>query len=361
MTDWLSSMSQEFEYYTVDPGTWKDVRKLNEVTSSTINRDLSNDTLGSATIDMTEYIGEEYVRIYLVTVQNGIRERYPLGTFLVQTPSFSFDGKVSSYSLDAYTPLLELSENPPALGYSLNEGDNIMDRAYLICRDHARAPVVKAVSEDTLYSDFVSNTNDTWLTFVKDLIANANFEFGLDETGRILFNPKQDVSSLQAVWTYDDSNSSILYPEVSIDQDVYGIPNVVEVIYSDSKRIMYATARNDNPNSIVSTVSRGREILYRDTNPTFSGTPSQKILDEYAQRLLKEQSSLNCSLSYKHGYCPVRLGDCVRLNYARANINGVRAKVISQSITCEPGCPVTEKASFKVDLLEGVMAGGAAS
>lgn len=353
MTDWLSSMTQEFEYYTVDPGTWREVRKLTEVTSSTINRDLSNDTLGSATIDTTEYIGEEYVRIYLVTVQNGLRERYPLGTFLVQTPSFSFDGMVNDFSLDAYTPLLELNENPPPLGYSLRKGDNIMENAYLICRDHMRGPVIKAVSDDTLYDNFVSNTNDTWLTFVKDLIANANFELGLDEMGRLVFNPKQRVAALSPVWTYDDSNSSILYPELSVDQDIYGVPNVVEVVYSTATTLMYARAVNDDPNSIVSTVSRGREILYRETSPMFSGTPTQKLLDDYAAQLLKEKSALEFSIKYKHGYCPVRVGDCVRLNYDRAGITGVKAKVTSQSIDCTPGCQVSETATYSINLWEG--------
>ena len=353
MTDWLSSMTQEFEYYTVDPGTWREVRKLTEVTSSTINRDLSNDTLGSATIDTTEYIGEEYVRIYLVTVQNGLRERYPLGTFLVQTPSFSFDGMVNDFSLDAYTPLLELNENPPPLGYSLRKGDNIMENAYLICRDHMRGPVIKAVSDDTLYDNFVSNTNDTWLTFVKDLIANANFELGLDEMGRLVFNPKQRVAALSPVWTYDDSNSSILYPELSVDQDIYGVPNVVEVVYSTATTLMYARAVNDDPNNIVSTVSRGREILYRETSPMFSGTPTQKLLDDYAAQLLKEKSALEFSIKYKHGYCPVRVGDCVRLNYTRSGITGVKAKVTSQSIDCTPGCQVSETATYSINLWEG--------
>ena len=54
MTDWLSSMQQTFEYYTVDPGTWKDDKKLDNVKSCTISRDLGTETLGSATIEVTE-------------------------------------------------------------------------------------------------------------------------------------------------------------------------------------------------------------------------------------------------------------------------------------------------------------------
>ena len=343
-------MSQTFEYYTVDPGTWRDISKLEFVKSSTITRDSDAETLGSATFDVTNALGECYVRTYLITNQNGVNERFPLGTFLVQTPSTSFDGKVSSGSLDAYTPLLEIKENPPPLGYSILKDENIMRNAYVIAREHARAPIVEAISSDTLSFNFVANTDDTWLTFLQDLIANAKYEFALDEMGRILFSPKQDTASLQPVWTFDDSNSSILYPDVSIDRDLYGIPNVVEVVYSNGGDYYYSRVVNDDSNSPTSTVNRGREIIKRVTNLELSGIPSQSQVDEYATRLLKELSTIECSLGYMHGYCPVRLGDCVRLNYTRAGITDVKAKVVSQTIKCEPGCPVTEKAVFTTKL-----------
>lgn len=350
MIVWSSSMKQTFEYYTVDPGTWKDDKRIDNVKTCTINRDSDTETLGSATIDVTNTLGECYVRVYLVAVQNGVTERCPLGTFLVQTPSSSFDGKKRDVSMDAYTPLLELKESPPPLGYSILKNENIMDIAYRLCRDYARAPVVKTDCAETLYDDFVANTNDTWLTFVTDLIANAKYTFDLDELGRILFSPKQDTASLQPVYTYDDSNSSILYPEISMDHDLYGIPNVVEVVYSQGEDFFYARVVNDDENSPISTINRGREIIHRVTDPDVFGIPTQKQIEEYADLLLRELSCLEYTVSYTHGYCPVRVGDCVRLNYSRAGIVDIKARVISQSIKCEPGCPVTEKAVFTTKL-----------
>ena len=346
MADWLSSMQQTFEYYIVDPNSWKDIKRIDTVTSCTIERDEESDTLGSATIESTESLGECYIRVYLITIQNGVTEKHPLGTFLVQTPSISFDGKITNSSMDAYTPLIELKENPTPLGYSLSKDMNIMDMAYQLVRDNARAPVVKAICDKTLYYDFVSNTNDTWITFIRDLIANAKYRFSLDEMGRILFSPKQETASLQPVWTYDDGNSSILYPEITFDRDLYGIPNVVEVIYSNSNDYYYARVVNDDANSPTSIVNRGREILYRDTDPSLSGDPTENQIQEYAEKLLKELSSIECTITYSHGYCPVRIGDCVRFNYSRAGLIDIKAKVISQSITCRPGCEVTEKAVF---------------
>ena len=354
MANWLSSMQQTFEYYTVDPGTWKDKRLLTNIKSSSISRDANAGTLGSATVNTTEALGECYMRTYLITVQNGIKEKHALGTHLIQTPSVSFNGKVPDYSVDSYTPLLELKESMPLIGYTVPKDSNIMAIAYELVREHVRAPVIPAVCDKTIPYDFVASPEDTWLSFISDLIANAKYTLALDELGRILFSPKQEIASLAPVWTYDDSNSSILYPEISLDNDLYGIPNVVEVIYSNSSTAkttsLYSRVVNDDENSPVSTVNRGREIVYRDTNPSISGIPTQDMLNEYAASLLKGLSTLECTISYSHGYCPVRLGDCVRFNYKKIGLTDVKAKVISQDIECKPGCPVSEKAVFTTKL-----------
>lgn len=350
MADWLSSMQQTFEFYVVDPDTWYDVKKLDNIKSCTISRDADTETLGSATIDVTDSVGECYIRVYLITFQNGVTEKHPLGTFLVQTPSSSYNGKVRNVSMDAYTPLLELKESPPPIGYSLLKGTTIMDTAYRLVREHARAPVVEPKCDKTLYHDFVANTNDTWMSFLIDLVANAKYEFGLDEMGRIIFSPKQDTASLQPVWTYTDDNSSILHADISMNHDLYGIPNVVEVLYSNGGEQYFARVVNDDPNSPISTINRGREIIHRVINPDSIGNPTERQIDEYAKQLLRDLSSIEYTLSYTHGYCPVRLGDCVRLNYTKAGIIDIKAKVVSQSIKCVPGCPVTEKVVFTTKL-----------
>ena len=56
MPDWTKSMNQTFEYYIVDPNTWKDVKLLDNVKKCSITRDSESETLGSATIDITESV-----------------------------------------------------------------------------------------------------------------------------------------------------------------------------------------------------------------------------------------------------------------------------------------------------------------
>lgn len=350
MIDWTASMQQTFEYYIVDPGTWKDKQQIFNVLASTVNRDEGTETLGSASFDITESVGECYLRVYLVVNQNGVKGKFPLGTFLVQTPTSSFDGKVRRVSMDAYTPLLELKENLPPIGYFTAKDDNILDVAVGIVDDYTRAPIVVTKDEATIPYDFVSNTEDTWLSYVTDLIANAKYSLDLDEMGRILFSKKQDTASLQPVWTYTDDDASILYPEQEMDHDLYGIPNVVEVIYSKNYENYHVRVVNDDPNSPTSIINRGREITHRVTSPDVTGIPTLEQLQEYAEQLLRDLSTVEYSISYTHGYCPVRVGDCVRINSKRAGLTDIKARVVSQSINCIPGCPVSEKAVFTMKL-----------
>ena len=350
MPNWTKSMKQTFEYYIVDPYTWKDKESLTTVIDSRVDIDSESETRGSASFTTTTILGECYIRIYLITIQNGIKEKFPLGTYLVQTPSYSFDGKVMNVTLDAYTPLTELKENKPTIGYYIPKGTNVMDTAYNMVNDHSRCPVVKPNDSECLFYDFVAEQDDSWITYINDLINSVNYYIDLDELGRVIFKPKQRTETLQPTWIYTDDNSSILHPAVSLDNDLYGIPNIVEVIYSTDEYYIYSKVKNTDSDSPISIVNRGREVIHRVTDPDISGTPSQGKVDKYAEDLLKEMSSLQYSITYTHGYCPVKVGDCVLLNYKRVGLNNVKARVISQSISCIPGTPVEEKVIFTIKL-----------
>lgn len=348
--DWTKSMQQYFEYYKVDPYTWTDMEPLTNVVSSSISWDDNTDTKGSATINVHGEVEECYIRIYLIAVQNGIKYKEPLGTFLVQTPSQKFNGKYISETLDAYTPLTELKESYPPLGYSIPKDSLIMPIASQLTAENLRAPVVRSLVTEKLQENFIADINENWLEFLTPLISSAKFKFSLDPLGRILFAPVPDFASMQPVWSYNDDNSSILYPEIDLERDLYGIPNAVEIIYSVGSYYLYAKAINDDPDSPVSTVARGREIVYRETNPDLYGKPTEAQLGEYAVQTLRNLLSLEHTISYSHGYCPVRVGDCVELNYKRAGFNHIKAIVKSQNIECRPGCQVQETAVYTLNV-----------
>ena len=354
MPDWTRSMQQTFEFYKVDPSTWEDKEAVSTVTNCTITRDEEDETLGSASITCDEDLSDEYVRAYLVTVQDGERDKTPLGTHLYESPSRQYDGKRSYADQDGYSPLIELKEKNPPIGFSLARGNDILQQAGLIAAEKMRAPVVASSASRTLSGSFVSELSDNYLYFLQDLLALANYSFGIDALGNILFKPKQAIYNMKPVWEFNDDNSSILYPDVEMEKDLFDIPNVVEVIYSTpSGSYMYAKATNNSPKSIISTRNRGREVVYRETSPSLSGIVTQDTLKSYAVDLLRQMSSCEYKVRYTHGYCPVRLGDCVLLNYEAAGLIDIRAKVTRQIIRCESGCSVDETAIYTEQLWEG--------
>ena len=354
MPDWTASMQQTYEFYRIDPKTWGEVEKINCITEGNIEFDSSLETKSSASFNSTEVFEDQYIRPYLIVNQNNSVYRYPLGTYLCTAPGVSFTGKNKEISITGYSPLIELKEKLPPIGYSVFSGRKILNAAYTILFEQMRAPVVRGSDGTELDADFVANPNDTWLAFVTDLLANADYELGLDERGRVLFMPKQDPLSMSPRWTYSDDNSSILQPQISVDRDIYNVPNVVEVIYSkssnESNNTLSAVVKNDDVNSSVSIPSRGREVVYRESDPKINGSVTQARLEMYARNLLREKSSLEYKLTYTHGYCPVRVGDCVLLNYERAGLKNIRAKVISQRISLAPGCQVEETAVYSSKL-----------
>lgn len=124
----------------------------------------------------------------------------------------------------------------------------------------------------------------------------------------------------------------------------------MEVVYSTSTGYLYSRVENDDVDSPISVRNRGREVVHREIDPNFVGIPTQAILDEHARQLLRDLSCLEHTVTYTHGYCPVRIGDCVLLDYKRSGIQNVKAKVISQSIICETGCSVEETAVYTTQL-----------
>lgn len=348
MIDWTKSMQQTFDFYTVDPGTWRNVRPVTTVISGTVTYDLGNELIATASFETEEDLGECYLRPVLKCIQNGTTYEFPLGTFLTQSPESSFDGRLHKRRVDAYSPLIELKDKKPPFGYAALKDDPIMDLAYQLTDDNVRCPVVASFGDTkTLNDNFVSDfENDTWFSFVSDLLSNAKYHFELDELCRIMFAPDQKTASLRPVWTFDDGNSSILYPEITANRDLYGIPNVVEVLCSSGAGYKFYRAENRRPNSPVSIVNRGREIVHRVNNPSGLVSPDDDEIKDFAENLLETLSSSECTLNYKHGYCGTKVGQAVRLNYERAGIKNVVAKVISQSIELRPGATVTEKAVY---------------
>lgn len=361
--DWTKSMKQTYEFYIVNPVNGNNIKKLDTVISASVSRDITTDTQVSGSIEYDGELDEEYVRIYLVAEQGDEIEKIPLITMLCQTPSTSFNGKRKTTSITGYSPLIELQNVYPPLGYTIpsmamNPNTNLGELIPRICEDNMRMKVLTMpqdesmvrLTQQVLAQSYVSDPSRSWFDLVQDLLGMTSYRARVDELGKIFFEKTQPIAQMTPIYTFDSNNSSILSSDISIDRDLYGIPNVIEVIVTllDGSSIS-AVAINDDKNSAASTTSRGRKVVQRVINPDNLGKLSndsegKERAIEYANELLEQASTLEYKISYKHGYCGNNIGDCVRINYPQAGINNEKAYVVSQKIDCKTGCTVEETA-----------------
>ena len=366
--DWTKSMQQTFEFYTVDPNNWYDDQKLENIISCDLTHDLTSDKRGNASITVSEPLPECYIRTYLVVTQAGYMHKICLGTYLYMTSSDSFDGMKHNITMTGYTPMVELEEKLPPLGFHIvgitnrkhsSDAPMVTDAIKDIVTTYTRCEIEnKTVIQKPLLNDFVAGSNDNFLTVINNILNASSLQqyiLTVDEWGTIIVKDKPVLEDAIPTYIYTDDNSSILLPSLDTNDDIYGIPNVVEVLYTGDKRLpaIRVIVKNEDPTSIVSIQSRGREIAKRFTITNiaapvndYSEAAVRAQVTAQAERLLEAASTINKTISYSHGYCDVKVGDTVLINYERAGVTGIRAKVVSQRISCKPGCQVDEQAVY---------------
>lgn len=354
MIDWSRQMSQDFEYWKVNPNTWADSEKLDCINSCSLTYDSSAETVGTASFNSYKSLPECYVRTYLIASQNGIEYRVPLATNLVQTPSVKWDGYVHSTSLNAYSPLLELKSDNPPIGYSILKKKVISSVFNSLYSEHCRAPLANTYNTyKTLYSDFTAEDSDTWLSFFNSLLSYDDRYLSVDGLGQIVISENEKIKALPVDYVFTDNNSSIVYPDTTDKTDYYDVPNRVEVLYSDNNQYFFSRVENRNVDSELSIPNRGRVVLYRETSPEFSGIPTKSIVDTYAKTILKNKSTIQHELTIKHGYCGVGINQAVVLNLKKAGLVGIKGLITKQSITCEKGLPVSSTIVYSEELWDG--------
>lgn len=359
--DWTEGIRETYRFYAVDVATWHDYLEIVDVDSCSITRDDTVETLETATMQMLDDPGEMYVRAYLVAEQGSLSETVALGTFLTQTSETSGDGKSRTAKLQCYSPLKELKDDCPPIGWYAGNGSVITDAVDAIMAAHCRAPYTSTRLSKRLQSSYVAGSGDTWLSVVKGLLGKAGMHLEISPEGIVSAVMDRDAASMQPSWTFDDGNSSIMLPDVTVTSDLSGIPNRYEAVYSGSSGSVVGVAQNDDPSSQVSTVSRGRIVLLRETNPSGlvssdsdkQAVPSKATADAFARRTLRAKSCLESTVEIEHAYCGTRVGDCVRVSTERYGGIDIIGRVSSQTLDCVTGMTVKSKVKYTTEMWNG--------
>ena len=320
MIDWSRGYSASYYAEQVDPATWRDVGVI-EITGGTIKRE-NEGKRQSADIDCINYQIpiEQWIRVYMDIEQVGSSAHIPLFTGLATTPDRDMHGALSKNSLACYSVLKPAEDIVLERGWYVmagtNAGDIITDLLFA-----SPAPVEIGDSIPSLFETIVAEDNETCLSMLDKVLDAIGWRLRIDGDGTIQILPVPS----DAVASFDPLANDVIEPDIKISQDWSACPNV----YVAVSRGEIGIARDDDPSSPLSTISRGREVWIRKSGVTLADNES---ITEYAVRMLREAQRAELMASYTRRYVPeVMPGDLIGLKYPEQNLNGL-FEVGSQSV-----------------------------
>ena len=319
--NWSKGFSARYYISVVDRTTWRDLRRL-EITGGTIKRE---DSLlrESADINCVNYTEttEQIIRVWLDAKQNGNSSHIPLFTGIATSPGKQINGRLVTNTVECYSVLKIAQDMLLQRGWyaprGINGGELIRNLLSVI-------PVTIDIAENSpgLDSAIIAESGENRLSMADKILDLMNWRMTLDGYGNIYIHPYDREPSA----IFDSVDNDVLEPSISLSYDWFGCPNVYRAVLEDS----YAIARDDDPDSPLSTINRGREVWYEDNSAYLQ---ENETLAEYANRALRAAQQTATIISYDRRFDPnVNVNDIVRLNYPEQSITGLYL-VTSQTIT----------------------------
>lgn len=316
--DFTKTYKAAFYAAFLDPVTWAEQGRLNIVSGSVSRTDSGQRATAELTVREYDEPIDRWIRIYMDCDQNGSRAHEALFTGIVSTPGSEHNGAIENVKLQAYSPLKAAEDIKLQLGWYVPAGRN----GAAVIRDLLKkqpAPVEVVGTAPVLSEAIVAEQNENCLSMAEKVLASINWIMQVRGDGTIVLK-KADITSALDMGPQQD----ILETSFSKGRDWFSCPNVV---FATTGTASYE-ARDDDPDSELSTVSRGREVQVYEENVTLS---DNETIRTYAKRRLTELQARTETASYTRWYMPdVLVGDNVRLDYGV--LSGL-FRIESQTIT----------------------------
>lgn len=303
--DFTQGFTASFYATFIDPGTWVDMERF-EIVSGSISRTGSG-LRQNAELVVREYDQpiDRYIRIYMDVDQEGARQHVPLFTGIASTPGDDRQDAVNSIRVQAYSPLKDAEDIKLQLGYYVPAGMNGA-RAIRDLLKTQKAPVEIDGEAPALEESIIAESNEDCVTMIERILQAINWKLQITGDGTIRLSERE--KDPRPVVTMSPEYD-VIEKNFQHGRDWFSCPNVLRVSSGDQTW----TEVDNDPNSELSTVSRGREVQEAEDNVTLADNEG---LIQYSKRRLKELQQRTETAAYTRRFLPeVNVDDCVRINY----------------------------------------------
>jgi Concanavalin A-like lectin/glucanases superfamily len=246
---------------------------------------------------------------------------FPLGIFLLSSPTRKDENNSVYREVEAYDGLLILRDDKFDTRYTIQAGTNYRQAVIDIL---ASAGINKHNIEQTdkvLPVDMEFEPGTEKLEAINTLLQAINYTpIHVDVYGYFTSMTYRSPSIRAAEYTYKDDELSIIFPGMEEELDLFNVPNKWVVVCSNAEQSLMSTYTNSNPNSPTSTVNRGRTIVdYREV----TDIAGQQSLDAYVQRIAFEASQVYGKITFETAIMPHHdYMDVLQIEYSSLGIKG---------------------------------------
>lgn len=247
---------------------------------------------------------------------------YPLGIFLLSSPTRRDEGYAVMRDIDAYDGLIVLDDDMFTDRYSIAEGTLYYDAIIEILTSAGITQYNVEQTDKTLPRTLEYDPGTSKLQAVNDLLSQLSYTpMHVDVNGFYTAYPYRSPSERAVEYTYADDEQSITFVGAEEELDLFNVPNVFTVVRTNEEEApLVSTLTNDNPDSPTSTVSRGRSIVdFREV----TDIADQESLDRYVERIAFEASQVYGRIRFQTGLMPMHAySDVIRFAYSPLDIDG---------------------------------------
>lgn len=299
----------DFKYELLD----NKERVITEVNAfGRVSFDSKSEIMGTASLEIQEeylrehekYYADMRIRPYFKVWSPRGWLSYPLGIFIMTSPKRITKNNTIYWNVDCFDKGIILME------------DKLTDRLYLAAGSSYIGEVKKLLlssgvdkyslenSELTLNTDLEFEIGTSKLKVINDLLYAINYypihfnTKGYAESSRYI-EPMQR----ETEYGYLTDDKSLIMPGATQSNDLYNVPNVViRYIDNPDAEMLKSVYINSNPESVVSTIRRGRKIVDVDT---VGDIANQDTLDSLTRRLAVEKNQIYDSVYFQTALMPM--------------------------------------------------------
>lgn len=247
---------------------------------------------------------------------------FPLGVFLLSSPTRKDEVASVHRDIEAYDLSLILRDDKFFERYTIPEGTNYYDAIITILRS---AGIYYYNIEQTIKNlprtiEFEPGTEK--LEAVNELLSQLNYTpLFVDEEGYFVSRAYISPADRSADYAYIDDEQSVTFVGAEEELDTFNVFNVFTVVRTNEEEgPLVSTYINDNPNSPLSTVNRGRNLV---DHREITDIADQAALDAYVQRIAFEASQIYGRIQFKTALMPIHgYGDVLQMRYQNLKIDG---------------------------------------